>query len=399
MMSTNFYRASCIFILISTGIFLSGGALAGETHHIQTVRVIGNAEVYQDNIATARDRAIFNCLVSAVQKMVDESLPIESIVQNFEALNKILYDHTDKFVQDYKVLTEMRSEKSYRVIVEASVSTQSIQEQLALAGIMVGKKAMPRIFFLIVEQKVGVIYPQYWWGEDMALEKATAEIAMTATMKENGFLVIDREDKGQQLKHVALTCNPDFKDKEVAELGAALNADIVIVGKAHAAIAPNTMGEDIKSFRGTVTVRALRTDTAAAIASTEQAVVTANADEIMGSRDSLLDAGSLAGETLAHQIMTEWQKETVTSSKVRIILGGTRNLTHFVMFRKTLKTIPGVNEIIINKMMPDEAALTVDFEGNAQGLAEALMLKTFDTFGLNIFEVSGDGIRIELVSM
>jgi hypothetical protein len=57
----------------------------------------------------------------------------------------------------------------------------------------------------------------------------------------------------------------------------------------------------------------------------------------------------------------------------------------------------GVNETQINEMKPDKFKISVDFQGTAEVLASALMHKTFDTFGLNIYEILSDNLKIELV--
>ncbi|MBW2166280.1 MAG: hypothetical protein JRG74_09360 [Deltaproteobacteria bacterium] len=49
-------------------------------------------------------------------------------------------------------------------------------------------------------------------------------------------------------------------------------------------------------------------------------------------------------------------------------------------------------------MKADEATIVVDFQGNAKELADALMLKNFESFGINIYEISQSHLRIRLVS-
>ena len=48
-------------------------------------------------------------------------------------------------------------------------------------------------------------------------------------------------------------------------------------------------------------------------------------------------------------------------------------------------------------MVSDEATIIVHFEGDAEMLAEALMLQSFDSFGINISDISQNRLRIELI--
>ena len=47
-------------------------------------------------------------------------------------------------------------------------------------------------------------------------------------------------------------------------------------------------------------------------------------------------------------------------------------------------------------MQSNEAVIVVDYRGNAKKLAEALMLKTFESFGISITEVLEQRLSVEL---
>ncbi len=78
-------------------------------------------------------------------------------------------------------------------------------------------------------------------------------------------------------------------------------------------------------------------------------------------------------------------------------MGGTRNLANFVTFRRIVNGIEGVSSILVKEIKPDEAIIGIDFDGDAQMLAEAMMLQTYGTFGINIYDMSEGRIMLELV--
>jgi len=133
------------------------------------------------------------------------------------------------------------------------------------------------------------------------------------------------------------------------------------------------------------------------IASTMQSAVSANSDEIAGSREALTIAGALAGKELASQIAAAWQQEDQSHGMVEIVLEGTGNLANFIKFRSMLKDMPGVEEMQIKEIKSDQAIIMVSFQGSAKELADALILKTFESIGINIYEVSEKSLRIGLV--
>ncbi|HUV49610.1 MAG TPA: hypothetical protein VMW78_01115 [Anaerolineae bacterium] len=385
-----------ILLLILFLLMMLSGIVQAEEHSV--VLVIGTGIVYADNVAAARDLAISNSLVSAIENVAKDFLPFESLVQNFKVINEILYSNTEEFVKGYKVLTEALAGDVYRVMVQATVSIDKVQQKLSIAGIMIGKKSMPRVLFFISEQSTEDSLLQYWWGEGMSAVKSAAENSMAGLMMEKGFLIIDSENPAQNLRNETLSLEPESDHKKAVELGARVNADVVIVGKAIASKAPNIMGKNIKSFKGTVIVRAFRTDTGEEIASASQTSASANVDDVAGGRAALSDAGALAGKVLSSQILEEWQKEIKKPVNIELVIEGTANFANFVQFRKILNDMPGVNRVQLKEMRIDESVIFVDFQGNAKELADALMLKAFDSFGINIYEVSQNSLRIELIT-
>ena len=387
-----------VFIL-AVAANLSGIVNAEENASEKIIEVIGTGAIQGGDVAKARDRAIKNSLVSAVEFAVADFLPLESMIQNFEILNEILYDNSSEFVADYKVLTELKSGRTYRVLVQATVSIDAIKEELISVNIKVYKKNLPKILFLIAEQNFSDISQRYWWSKDLTFVKGYTEIAMTEKMLKNGFSVIDQKSLIINEEFETLKDKADLSNQDAVSLGAILQADVVIVGNSKADIAPNTMGGDIKSFKGTVLARALRTDTGEEIASTIQTEVSVNKDDIAGARDALSNAGYLAGSDLASQIVRKWHEEVKKSiTTLVIIVEGTRDLSNFVIFRAELNEIPGVDSLQTSEMKADEATIVVDFQGNAKELADALMLKNFESFGINIYEISQSHLRIRLVS-
>ncbi len=364
---------------------------------IKTVVVIGTGTIYKGDSARAREAAVSSSLILAVDMVTAEILPIESMVRNFKAISKIIYSQTGEFIQGYKVLAEFPAKKQYRVMVQAAVSIKVLEEKLLEAGIMVAKKVMPKTLFLVVEQHFEDNLLNYWWGQDSAFFEAISEVSMAKTLTSEGFAIIDHDNVMLNDGFYTVYDKPDLNNQEVAAFGDLLQAEVVIFGKSTAFIAPNIMGTNIRSFKGSVTIRAIRTDTGAEIASTTQSAVTANSDEIAGSREALSIAGALAGRELASQIAAAWQQEDQLPVMVEIVLEGTGNLANFIKFRRTLKDMPGVEEMQIKEIKSDQAIIMVSFQGSAKKLADALILKTFESIGINIYEVSENSLRIELV--
>ncbi len=386
-----------ILLLTVLMVFSSLPALEAKTAS-NTYVVVGTGIIYKENITAARQQAIANSLVSAVGLVSADLLSVDVLITNYEKLNEILYDRTNKFIQGYRVLTESAFGNQYRVMVQATVSRSSVKNKLTRAGILQAQKRMPRVLFFIAQQDLESDAPIFWWGSGMSFTKPVAEQVMAETMRERGFRIIEHGRRVQSMAHKALADSPDITGEEAINIGKALNADVVVIGRAIADNATNTMGSGLRSFMGTIDTLAFRTKTGDQIASVARNAVTANMDDVAGGRDALRGAASLTGDELGNQIAAAWQKEGLEADKIEIQLTGTKNLANFVMFRRMLNTIKGVEGVQVKELKADHATLNVDYKGKTRKLADALMLNAFETFGINIYEVAEDSLKIQLIS-
>ena len=360
--------------------------------------VVGTATIPKGNLNAARQQAIDNGLVTVVGLAAADLVDTDTLIANHVSLNELLYDNTANYIIGYKVLAESSTNRLYRVVVQASVSSSALKNRLYDAGIMQVRKSMPRILFFVAEQNIDSPELQYWWGQGMRYTKPASEQAMAELLREKEFKVIEHNQQTQQKVRTIVPDSPDLTPAEAVQAGAALKADVVVIGRAVATPATNVMGSGMRSFKGMLNARAFRTTTGQQVAAIDRTAMTANVDEFDGSRDALRGVGSLGGEDLAAQVFAAWQQEGREASSIKLNLSGTRNLANFVMFRRMLNTVEGVKEVQVKELKSDTAVLAVDYGGNSKELAQALMLNAFDTFGINIYDVTQNQLGIQLVS-
>ena len=395
-----FVRKSLLPITAFVFFFLmmsSAAVQAAAPSSSQTYVVIGTETVVAENITAAREQAITNGLVSALGLAVAEVLSVDAMVAHYEKINQTIFDNPGQFIQDYKVLTEARLEKGYRVAVQATVSGSRVKNELIRSGVLLTQERMPAVLFFIVEQNLENPFPQYWWGRNMPLTKSFAETAMAETMRKQGFRIVEHGPQVQLMARQSVPDAPQVTVSEAIELGKALRADAVVLGRAVADNAPNMMGSDLRSFKGGIMARAYLTASGEEITNIDKTAVTANADVIAGSREALRAVGELAGEGLTAQMAAAWQKKGLAAGKVEIQLTGTRNLSNFVQFRRMLTSLPNVEDVQVKELKADNASLNIAFRGKTSELADAMMVQAFDTFGINIYDVSDDRLSVQLI--
>ncbi|MCP4623471.1 MAG: hypothetical protein GY850_08045 [bacterium] len=384
--------------LMAVGFLIPDTVGAQQTVETKTFVVVGNATVKGNNVAAAKEKAIADGLITAVALMTGELLEVESFVEHFSQLNELLFGQTSTYIRGYKVLTETAQEKSYHVVVQVTVSGRKISKYLTEAGILRIETALPAVLLLVAEQKLEEPYSGFWWGTEGAYFQSLSEVKMVERFKKAGFTIIDhkRARSGQQINWEAFD-KPDLSDQEAAELGSLLKADVIVIGNSIVNPSSNIMGSALKSFNGTLTARVVRTNSAEPMLNFTRTAVAVGEDDISGSRAALEEVGGLAGQALAEELTQAWQKQAGKPSLMSMVIRGTGHLATYVKFRKAMNTISGVEGIRVKGIKPNEATLLVEYKGKAQELAAALMQQNFKSFGINIFEVTADMIRVELL--
>lgn len=392
-----FARLAGVLFLFVAVVMPYGMAGAQNPDSIKSIEAIGTGLILKDNMATARDVAVKHALCTAVEQTVGLILSSELVVENFQLLSDRIYTQSQGLVRDYKVLAESRSGKSYRVIIRATVSVGMIHDQLQAIGILTAQKGMPRIMLLLAEQNIGQPQPQFWWG-GLVAGPAVTENIIAEEMKIRGFALVDRAALIWDIQSDPALKMADLTDQAAIKLGNRNDAEIVIVGKSVASYTKNIMGTGMKSYQADLSLRAIRTDTGEVIASSTCTGAVFHTDDVGGGLAALQRVGAQAADDLIPQITAKWQREESRLTLVKLTVEGIKEYSDLVAFRKVLSSrIRGVKNVYLCGIDAGEARMEVEIKGNAQTLADKLMLERFDNFAINIFNVSQNAIQLRMV--
>lgn len=390
-----------IFVL-AVLLLLSLRLTAVSGQELKTVTVMGTKVIAGSQVknpAAAREKAIANALVHAVQMTAIGILPEESLVYNLNRISELCVKHTGDVISEYKVLTEQPHGRLYRVLVKANVVVDKLQETFSKAGIVVGNKTMPNVLLLVSEEKTSDVKPIYWWGADAESEHViVSEAQMIDVMRKAGLNIMRHGRMVQAPEDEVQTDTPTLSNQAAIHIGTRFGADIVIVGKAFSDLVPNTMGDKTQSFRGLASVRAIRVDNGEEIASTTQTRVSVDSDESAGNSAAIAAASDAAAQILTTKIVSLWQSKNEVSSSIDVVVVGERIFSNFIKFRRTLHEISGVKKIQSKELKSSQARILIDFEGNATELARLMMSKEYDGFSVDISEISAGGFQVKLIS-
>jgi hypothetical protein len=126
-----------LFILfLSLTILLSVCVYAQDDAAILSLDVEGSADISRNDVARAREEAIQNALENAILKATAKLMSISVNDDRFQPVKSVIIDEPDKYVNNYKIVTEMKKPDSYQVSVHVAVNLVNLKNDLNKMGFM-----------------------------------------------------------------------------------------------------------------------------------------------------------------------------------------------------------------------------------------------------------------------
>lgn len=364
----------------------------------QTVLAFGSSESTVDS-AGAREKAVSAALLSAVRTAASGLLSEAMLRQNFEILAEILDEKSDDFIQDYRILEEARVKNKHHVLLRATVSPGKISEALEKRNITTAPSRKPSVLFMIAEKNIDDLDFNTWWSRVSGFSNRAATPSIRQIFLENDFKVIDPPSDSAKTKKLIEGLEPGFEpaDYEAALVARRLGAELVIAGTATAGSTANRMGDDVRTFRADINLRVIDAETGEKLTTIREQAMTVSRDAEKAGRNAMADAAFQAGRKLSDRIVSIRRQDSEAAERFIIRVTGDPVLEHLEKLRNTIKQQSGVSGLRTTAMTARSASLEVDYRGNAQELADNLLMHSFESFGINIQEISEEGVSLELI--
>lgn len=134
-MSKNFLR---IFLLLA--IFFYDSVCMGQVLTDVNLQVEGSAPVVRNDEARAREDAIKNALEKAILQVAAKILPEKPADEKFQAAKNKLITQVDRYVKNYRIISEQRQHDAYNVHVNVVVALTPVGNDLMQMGFSQDRK-------------------------------------------------------------------------------------------------------------------------------------------------------------------------------------------------------------------------------------------------------------------
>ncbi len=158
------------------------------------VTAMGEAPIYQGDLALARNKALKDAKLNAIRKLVGEQITEKSGVSDGQSLGSKLYGKTDSFVKKYDILSEEKWKLDTQDMIRLNVRCEVEATKLSTAvDALLDDVGNPRIAVLIQSTINGKSFP---------IGSATniAEAEMIERLRAKGNKVVDSSQLTALLK-------------------------------------------------------------------------------------------------------------------------------------------------------------------------------------------------------
>ena len=386
----------CLLIVFLFSAPLS--AKAAENGNVFKTVSTGKQPVIQSDIPGAKRAAVDEALRESVEKALLTLLSPETFASNLEFLYNNLLADVSAYVENYKVLAELEKEDRYIVAVSTGIDIRALHSFLTRYEIIGTQKDKPTVVLFISEKTGEDILPRYWWGKNPVPYDSKVAAAVSEYMNSQGFKVLPASfsDPGPEKEDIEFDA---IHDTDAAILlGRKLDADVIVMGEASSRPSSNRMGSE-QAYEAKVNIEAFSVSDGEKITSTRVKATSRSKEDREGSMAALAKSGELAGEKVTGKIEDYWNEDVLKKQQtIEAKIEGSDYLSSFIRLRKVLNKMPEIQGIQTRELGSEEAIVDIVYKGNAIGLADALLLKTFDSFGIEIYEVKDKSLTIRFVS-
>ncbi|VAX16822.1 hypothetical protein MNBD_NITROSPINAE02-956 [hydrothermal vent metagenome] len=246
----------------------------------------------------------------------------------------------------------------------------------------------PRFMILIDEKNMGT------YSMNDAERIITAHLSLKGAEVVDAELVKTNVNRDKALH--AMTSDP----RAAAAIGLQFGADIIIVGKAIAkGSAEHVRNSSMRSYRASVSLRAIKTDTAEVLVTDTNSVARIHVDDIAGGSLAIQDATKPLIARLTARLFTKIQKQDSAKSKnIRLLISSVSQIWQVAALKKLLRNdIRGVEDVVQRNFVNGVANFDVYWRGDSQALAEELTLAKPGYFKIKVVSVTPNKLDAKLV--
>lgn len=370
------------FLLLILSCASPAGAEKTESLPDNVVTAMGEAPIYQGDLALARNKALKDAKLNAIRKLVGEQITEKSGVSDGQSLGSKLYGKTDSFVKKYEIISESTWKLDTQDMIRLNVRCEVEATKLSTAvDALLDDVGNPRIAVLVQSTIQGKSYP---------IGSATniAEAELIEKLRNKGNKVVDSSQLTALLKKNPALAKLDLNSVEegspLLALAQESGAEVLIIGRVETVdqkpiVLPGGKKTDFLSAAATGPYRIIQLwGDGKIFGSGSHEGRGADITQEVSREQATKDWAKLVSEKVAKQIKDEWFKLTEQNTVILKFKG--LELEDAINFKNDLSEYTSVKQINDRKTDVNNSEWELTYPGKETMFAEELMYKKDSSF-------------------
>ena len=383
-------------VLFISIIFISEPSFAAEDSSILMGVTTGKGRITSQNLQQAKQNAVYEALKVAVQNAFAKIVSKQVFASNLDFFYSQVLPHASDYIITYQVLGGIENKGYYLVGVESKVDIHKLEKTLTDARILNANKDKPVILFFIVEKTPSDLLPKYWWGKNPIPYQPLAETIIIEQLIQDRFIITGNDSVRPDPSFYNITFNSIYDVAAAKGLGKKMDADMIVFGKAVSEEAINRMGEE-KTFNSQIDLEGYNLETGEKVVTSQVQAVVKSDMENEGNIQALIKAASLSAQDLSKQLNEYWTGYLRKEHAFDVTIKGKNFLPRFIALKQQFKQMSGIENMQPKELGTDYAVMEIFYKGKSSQFADAVMLKTFDSFGLEFSDITDTLVTIKFI--
>lgn len=392
---TDFFICVFSFFLLSFPSLLFSEELYS---HDEGIISVGISEVIENDLVSARERSIEDAQKKAMVQAVANEIPSKMMEDNYRTLNERLYQQNQRFIESFKIITEVPQGDFYKITIQCTLAQDDIRNELKRLGITKQLRRPPRVMLMIAERDIGQKNYTYWWSyENLAPSLTFSESILKNKLQERGIYVVDHislaKENFQNKKY-----NRDVNLPEVAirEYGKEFDVDVVINGTVDIETINSQGDSGVKSVQANIAAKALQVEDGKVLMAASYHAPALSTDEAAAKREALKKAIGRLLDQMTDLILKQGKGKT-DFKIIFLKVIGLQSFSEFLRLKEEIKRrIPEVQEIYQRGIFPENSQIDVETKLDASTFIKVLISRGLESFNLQMLSISHAFIELEV---
>ncbi len=387
------------FTLLTVISIVIYGIVFGQSYNTaptQQVQSIGVGGIMYNDVGAARDRAIDDALRKAVEQTLGTYIDAQTKVENYMVVEDRILNWSRGYVKNYQILSEgKKTPESYEVVIQATVDMTNLANDANAVQNLLQSMGNPRVMIMIDEQNVGEVSTRYHYFQ---VNMTASETAMINKFTEKQFVVVDPMTVRQNKERDAILSAINGDTKAAKSIANALDAEVVITGKAIAKVATGINLGGMKSCQANINARVIDADVGTIIATGSKHAAYPHIDEVTGGTMAIEKAANALADELITKILEKWRSRFYDLNSVKLLISGMNSFTEASNFKNALQfTARGVKNVFQRNVAGGTAEYDIQISGNAEQLARELDQRDIGDYSLAVVGATANKVTLKAV--